>query len=125
MGAITPDQARNHPNAHVIRRFLGARDQHSPDLRLRMNSAENNTRAEANQGLALLPGDQILLCSDGLTDLVKADEIHAILHAQTGQTAIDRLIELANARGGHDNITIVLLQVPEKMPEKPPPLGET
>lgn len=121
LGTITPDQAKNHPNTHVIRRFLGARDQHSPDLRLRMNPAENNARAEANQGLLLHPGNQVMLCSDGLTDLVNADEIHAILQQHPGQAAIDRLIELSNSRGGHDNITIVLLQVPEKTLQKTSP----
>jgi len=115
LGVIAPDQARGHPNTHVIRRFLGSQEPPLPDLRLRLDPAENNAQAEANQGLALHAADQVLLCTDGLTDLVKSDEILGILQSQAGQNAVDSLIELANQRGGHDNITIVLLMVPKKV----------
>ena len=111
-GTYTPEQARGHPNRHVIRRFLGSREPPSPDTRLRMNHGESDAQAEANQGLQLYPNDQILLCTDGLTDLVNPNEILSRLRNQHGQAAADSLVELANQRGGHDNITVLLLQMP-------------
>lgn len=112
-GAITPDQARGHPNAHVIRRYLGSRQPVIPDLRLRLRAGEEDEQAEANQGLSLQPGDIVLLCSDGLTDLVNETEILAILKQTADpEAAVDELVGLANKRGGHDNITVVALQMP-------------
>ena len=60
-----------------------------------------------------MPNDVVLLCSDGLTDLVWNDEILEIVRAKPSlKEAARALIELANSRGGHDNITIVLISVP-------------
>ena len=70
-GALTPEQARNHPNMHVIRRYLGSAKPVEVDFRLRLDPAENNEQTEANQGTVLQPGDYLILCSDGLTDLVE------------------------------------------------------
>lgn len=112
-GTLTPEQARGHPNAHVIRRYLGSRQPVVPDLRLRLYPGESDDQAEANQGLRLLPGDQLLLCSDGLTDLVSETEILESMQSNPMESAIDMLIDLANQRGGHDNITIVALEMPE------------
>ena len=69
-GALTPEQARRHPNVHVIRRYLGSQPPPEVDFRLRVNPAETDSQAQANQGFPLIPGDFLLLCSDGLTDLV-------------------------------------------------------
>lgn len=113
-GALTPEQARNHPNAHVIRRHLGSQQQVVPDLRLRLDPGENDSQAEANQGMRLLPGDRLLLCSDGLTDLVEDEEILEALTIWGKDEALQRLANLANDRGGHDNITIIALQVPPR-----------
>ncbi len=112
-GIITPDQARNHPRAHVIRRYLGSKKPTEPDFRLRMTSEETDEESLANQGMELIPGDQILLCSDGLTDLVDDQEIQDLLQTRDLQDALDHMVHIANGRGGHDNITIVSLQVPE------------
>jgi protein phosphatase len=114
LGAITPDQAVGHPNLHVIRRFLGSRDLPQTDTRLRLEINETTLESQANQGLKLEPGDQVLLCTDGLTDLVQAEEIRHLLESYPRQEALDKLIELANQRGGHDNITLVLLEAPFK-----------
>lgn len=111
-GLLTPEQARNHPNAHVIRRHLGSQQPVVPDFRLRMNASETNSQAQANQGLGLQPGDTILLCSDGLTDLVSDDEIGAALTRFSLSEALQDLVDRANERGGHDNISIVAIQVP-------------
>jgi hypothetical protein len=69
----------------------------------------------------LEPGDQLLLCSDGLTDLVADDEIRDILNMYSQQEALDKLIQLANRRGGHDNITMIGIQAPDKLISAPRP----
>ncbi len=111
-GALSPDQARSHPNAHVIRRYLGSPQGVVPDLRLRLRPEDSNSQAESNQGLPLLPGDVLVLCSDGLTDLVDDPEILELVETQSLESALTQLEDLANQRGGHDNITIVGMQVP-------------
>ena len=112
-GALSAEQAQGHPNAHVIRRYLGSRQTVVPDFRLRLRTKEGDSQARANQGMRLLPGDQLILCSDGLTDLVVDSEILSSFNTLGQQQAIDQLVNLANQRGGHDNITIVSLQMPE------------
>lgn len=110
---LTPEQARNHPNVHVIHRYLGAPSPPEVDFRLRLHDGEGDYLAESNQGTRLQPGDQLLLCSDGLTDLVWNDEIADIIHSQNDlNAAAQALIDTANERGGHDNITVVLISVP-------------
>lgn len=111
-GLLRPDQARNHPNAHVIRRHLGSLQTVVPDFRLRMGPAETDSQSKANQGMRLVPGDIVLLCSDGLTDLVRDDEIGAMLSRMSLSQALQDLVDRANKRGGHDNITIVAMYVP-------------
>jgi serine/threonine protein phosphatase PrpC len=115
-GSLKPEQVRGHPNAHIIRRFLGSKHAIHPDLRLHLNPTETDAQAEANQGLRLLPGDRLLLCSDGLTDLVPDPEILSVLRSHDLDQSPSRLIELANQRGGHDNITVVALEMPQLMP---------
>jgi PPM family protein phosphatase len=114
MGILSPEEARGHPNAHVIRRYLGSQQQVKPDQRLRLNPDETDEQSEANQGLRLVSGDCLLLCSDGLTDLVEDAEILAALRSKKLDVSVDGLVDLANERGGHDNITIIALQVPQK-----------
>jgi protein phosphatase len=114
-GALTPEQALNHPNQHVIRRYLGSQKPVMPDMRLWLNGAETDLQAERNQGTRLKPGDRLLLCSDGLTDLVKDKELLGALKTQTLDHAVRYLIDLANQRGGHDNITLIALAVPRKV----------
>jgi serine/threonine protein phosphatase PrpC len=112
-GTLKPDQIQGHPNAHIIRRFLGSMSMNNPDMRLRLNPAESDAQAEANQGLRLIPKDRLVLCSDGLTDLVKDAEILDVLRTSRLDNSPTQLINLANQRGGHDNITVVTLEVPQ------------
>lgn len=119
-GVLTPEQAQGHPNTHVIRRFLGSPQPPEVDIRLWLNGSESDSQAAANQGTRLQPGDTLLLCSDGLTDLVADEEIAVALHDQPLTPAAAGLIDLANQRGGHDNITLILIQVP-LLAEKPAP----
>jgi protein phosphatase len=112
-GLIDPNETKGHPNSHIIRRYLGSRQPVRPDFRLRLNPGENDAQAESNQGMHLLPGDLVLLCSDGLTDMLADDEIQQTINHLSPNEALTNLITLANARGGHDNITIIMLSVPE------------
>jgi protein phosphatase len=111
-GGLTPEQARAHPNAHVIRRYLGSDQEVLPDTRLRLRTGESDSHARANQGVTLQPGDVVLLCSDGLTDLVSDSEILSSMMTRSLREALDEMVLLANRRGGHDNITMVSLRVP-------------
>ena len=112
-GILTPELAREHPNVHVIRRYLGSPEPPAPDFRLKFFDGEGDHQAEANQGLQLRPDDVLLLCSDGLTDLVWNDEILETVRTRTSlKEAAKALVDLANSRGGHDNTTVVLISVP-------------
>lgn len=111
-GLIQPEEAVGHPNAHVIRRYLGSSEPPQVDFRLRLTGDESDTQAMSNQGFALYPGDCLLLCSDGLTDLVKDHEILAAFSRNSLEAGVQSLVNLANQRGGHDNITIVTIQAP-------------
>ncbi len=117
---IQPEEAREHPNVHVIRRYLGSLKLPEVDFRLKLSDSENSIQAQKNQGMALLPDDILLLCSDGLTDMVWADEIQkTLLEAENPKAAVQRLVAQANERGGHDNITVIVISAP-----KPRPLEE-
>ena len=112
-GVITPEKARDHPNVHVIRRYLGSPTPPDPDFRMKLSKDEGDQHAENNQGVQLLPNDVLLLCSDGLTDLVWNDEILEVVRSKPSLKETARtLIELANTRGGHDNTTVLLISVP-------------
>jgi hypothetical protein len=80
---------------------------------MKLSRDEGDQHAEDNQGIQILPDDVLLLCSDGLTDLVWNDEILEVIRSKPNlKEAARSLIELANARGGHDNTTVVLISVP-------------
>ena len=112
-GIITAEQIRDHPNVHVIRRYLGGIKLPDVDFRLRIDDEESDEESENNQGFHLEPGDTILLCTDGLTDLVWDDEILKIIRSKKDmKQAAEALINLANDRGGHDNITVVIMSMP-------------
>lgn len=111
-GIIDEIQGDSHPNAHVIRRYLGSTKPPKVDFRLWFFDGEGDDDALGNQGLKLVPGDVVLICSDGLTDLVSDEEIHAIIRTNPIKQAPKSLLNLANARGGHDNSTVVLMEFP-------------
>lgn len=91
-GSITEEDAMFHPSRNVLTAALGTHD-----------SVEVSLYKER-----LLPNDVIILCTDGLTSLVSADEICQV--ALNGYTeAATKLVDLANSRGGYDNVTVVVL----------------
>jgi len=109
---IRPDEARSHPRAHVLHQAIGSQVPPEPDFRLPLSAEESDSQSENNQGLRLFKGDKILLCSDGLTDLVEDHEIHVALKEQNPEEAVQSLVNLARSRGGYDNITVIILEVP-------------
>ena len=110
-GLLTPAEAKSHPHRHVVRRHLGADPSVRADFRLRLSETEPPEISMRNQGVLLDPGSRVVLCSDGLSDLVEPNEILNILDHNAPQSAVDELILLARKRGGHDNITVIVLQV--------------
>ena len=111
-GILQAEDARNHPNVHVIRRYLGSSKTPRADVRMRLAKDESDTQSRSNQGLRILPGDVLLLCTDGLTDHVDDDELEPAVRGLDLQTAAKKLVDLACSRGGADNITVVLVLVP-------------
>ena len=123
-GIITPEEARNHPNMHVIRRHLGSFGLPGVDFRLYLEQGESAEQAKENQGTRLRPGDILLLCTDGLTDMVWDDDILHIIKTRSNlKSMAEDLVNQANERGGRDNITVVLLGMPKDKtvprPKKP------
>ena len=99
-GDLTELEAMNHPHRNQILREVG-----STSHRLDDEDFLEYGREE------LLPEDVLLLCSDGLTDMVTANQVTTLLSVnQDLSTKTDNLIALANEMGGADNITVVLLQ---------------
>lgn len=120
-GIITPEEARNHPNVHVIRRHLGSVELPGVDFRLYLKSGESAEDAKKNQGTQFQRGDVLLLCTDGLTDMIWDDEIlHVITTRSSLKSMAEDLVDKANERGGHDNITVVLLGMPKEAITPPP-----
>jgi protein phosphatase len=92
-GLITPDEARVSKQRNVITRAVGSRDYVQVDTSV--------WEAEV--------GDVYLLCSDGLHGYLKLEEIPAIV-SEGGAFSVEQLIEVANARGGKDNITAIVVE---------------
>ncbi len=94
-GLITPEHAKTHRLKNIITRSLGYQEE-----------VEVDTRVEMVQ-----EGDIFLLCSDGLSNMVEEDEMLEILTRCHFSEAPWRLVEMANDRGGDDNITVVLTRI--------------
>jgi len=93
-GSLLPAEACRHPRRHVVTNVLGGRE---PGVRVEVHK------------LDLEPGDRMLLCSDGLAEMVPDARIAAILQEeQEPRRACERLLAEANDRGGNDNITVVV-----------------
>jgi serine/threonine protein phosphatase PrpC len=98
-GLITPQQAEESEMQSVLLRALGAH----PDVEIDVDEVE------------LFPRDVLLLCSDGLSRMVTEPEIAGTLQAETAPAAAaQKLIALANERGGVDNITVVVARIDEE-----------
>lgn len=96
-GEIQKEEMRTHPNKNIITRALGT------DTVVRPDCFE----------IEVLEGDVLLLCSDGLSNMLEDEEIEKIIkeHISDMREAGERLVELANEAGGKDNISVVLVRV--------------
>jgi protein phosphatase len=108
-GHITAQQARTHPQKNVVLQALDGVHPVEPDLCL----------------LDLRPGDRLLVCSDGVTDMVDDDTVADCLAAASPEAAADALVQAALDAGGHDNITALVsdLVVGPRISRDGSPLG--
>lgn len=96
-GKLRKDQLRTHHLRNIVTRYLGT----------------NDLALHGIRHCDFKKGDCILLCSDGLTSMINERDILAILHASIPmgpQYACDRLVYEANNNGGHDNITVIVIE---------------
>ena len=94
-GDITADEARHHPSRNLITRALGRDTNAACDGYIR----------------PMEPGDYLLLCTDGLVNTVTDQEmLFEILHGQSEDTCLSRLMEIAKSQGAPDNVTAVLMR---------------
>jgi len=103
----------NNPFAHVLSRYLGGSQPPEVDLRVRLPVGEGAPDLHNNQGYRLQSGEKILLCSDGLTNMLGDDDIHGILTDFSLRKAVQRLVLCALQNGGFDNVSVVLIESPE------------
>lgn len=96
-GVLTPDEARRHAEKNVILRALGTQPVAQP--------------ATWEAPLAVRAEDRFVLCSDGLSDLVEDEEIRQSAVTLAPDAACARLVALAKERGGHDNITVAVVEL--------------
>jgi protein phosphatase len=101
LGQLDPEEAKVHPHRNFIYRSLGGPPPVDVDTFVR----------------TLRPGDRLLICSDGLNSMIEDDAIESVLAAEkdTHEAAV-KLVELANEAGGHDNITVILIDVTGYLP---------
>ena len=94
MGEIRRDQARSHPDKNIITRAVGAEENIAVDF----------------FDVTLQPGDIVLMCSDGLTNMIEDEEIRMILQGKRDLVEkAESLVNAANNNGGKDNIAVVLI----------------
>lgn len=92
-GTITREEAFYHPKKNMLVKALGCTENIEPDITAK----------------GFLNGDKILMCSDGLTNMVKEDEIYNIVNENT-EKACEELVKKANELGGYDNISVIIIE---------------
>jgi protein phosphatase len=92
---LTPEEAKSHPKKNVITKSLGRDGAIEPDI---------------TEPFELLNKDKFILCTDGLTSYVKDDEIFTIANYSPAQQAAGKLVDMANEKGGSDNITVQIAE---------------
>lgn len=92
-GELDPGQTLNHPDSGALTRALGV---------------DSHVRFDLSALVPLRSGDSLVLCSDGLSTLVADDEIGQVVRSAIPAKAVHKLIDLANRRGGYDNISVVI-----------------
>jgi len=113
-GRLTPEQAESHPQRNIVTRALGLDEPVQVDV----------------YPLDVAQGDRIILCSDGLTTMVRERDIERIARSEADpQRAAEQLVDAANSAGGEDNTSVVVIDVlevdvadaTETIPVVPPP----
>jgi serine/threonine protein phosphatase PrpC len=99
-GLISEEEALVHPRRNEVLRSLGV----EPDVVVDLHQ------------LDLLPGDLYLLCSDGLSGVVRDDEIAEVVRREAPAQAVRSLVDFANRRGGPDNVTVQIARIPGQQP---------
>jgi serine/threonine protein phosphatase PrpC len=95
-GDLSDEDARYHPLRHVVTRSLGSAPAPEPDIAL----------------YEAVPGERFLVCSDGLTNELDDPELSRILgEVRDPQAAADELVRLAVLAGGHDNVSVIVVDV--------------
>ncbi|MGC2485198.1 MAG: PP2C family serine/threonine-protein phosphatase [Acidimicrobiales bacterium] len=98
MGRLTTEEAATHPRRHQLTRGVGVEDTVAIDV----------------MSIQAAPGDRLLLCSDGLSNELDADTIARLSSAPNGlEFAVESLVSAAKVAGGHDNISVILLEFDE------------
>ena len=98
MGEISKEEARNHPEKNIITKAIGVSGAVEPDY--------FNTSLE--------PGECLLLCSDGLSNMIEDSQILEIVGRRRDlRTCAQELVDTANRNGGRDNIAVVLVELDE------------
>ena len=95
-GQLERNKGRNHPEKNIITRAMGSRGEAMPDF----------FEIDVN------PGDKILMCTDGLSNMVEDDEIRDIVEdSATSEEAVSSLINRANYYGGNDNVSVIIVSI--------------
>lgn len=95
LGQLSEEQAGGFLYKNIITKAIGTEPTVEPTVR----------------DISLEPGDQILMCSDGLTDMISPEEIRAILNQFDPEESAKKLVYRAKQKGGYDNITVILVKV--------------
>jgi protein phosphatase len=120
MGRLTPEEAAVHPRRHQLTRGVGVEDTIAIDV----------------SSIVAVAGDRLMLCSDGLSNELDANTLASLASAPNGlELAVEQLVAAARAAGGHDNISVILLEFDEvnvaqspvrrTMSTAPPPVTRT
>ncbi len=94
LGELTPEEGRHHPDKNIITRAIGT----SEEVRIDFFD------------MKLERGNQILMCSDGLTNMVGDDRIFEILRGRDTDDVAQTLVDEANLNGGRDNIAVIVVE---------------
>ena len=92
-GTITPEQAEKHPQKNILLKVLGCNAFIEPDVMVK----------------GFLKDDVLVMCSDGLSNMVTQDDIYKMASGNIEQATVD-LVDKANENGGYDNITVVIIK---------------
>lgn len=110
-GEITLEEALAHPDAHILTRCIGSQSRLDLDvIKLWLWPTEKEE-----------PKDKLVMVSDGLYSLVTDEEISEIVATKTAQDACAHLVDMANERGGYDNITVVIVPLDGQLRSEVPP----